>query len=122
MLHELNLSNNNFGSLSSNQMKELGQGIRDNLNLIRLDISKNKLSRKAKFLIEKLSSSGSLQELNLRDNVIDEENAKAIYEMIKNSRLCALNLEGNLIGNQTIEAISSALRYNKSFYYLNIAK
>lgn len=67
--------------------------------MILLDLSKNKLARKTKFLIEKLSSSSSLQELNLRDNLIDEDIAKSIYEMIKNSRLCALNLEGNLIGN-----------------------
>ena len=124
-LQELNLSNpcNNNNKITSEGAKMIGEAIKVNKILKKLDIYANSISDDgAAAISDGLKYNISLQELNMSYNGITSEGANMIGEAIKvNKILKKLDIYNNSISDDGAAAISDGLKYNISLQELNMS-
>ena len=123
-LQELNMSNlGNNNKITSEGAKMIGEAIKVNKILKKLDISHNSISDDgAAAISDGLKYNISLQKLNMSYNKITSEGAKMIGEAIKvNKILKKLDINDNSISDDGAAAISDGLKYNISLQKLNMS-
>jgi Ran GTPase-activating protein (RanGAP) involved in mRNA processing and transport len=111
-LVELNLGNNNIGDEGS---KYLSEGLKWNKSLKKLSLPKNAIgSQGLTYLCESIGSnnSGSLNDLNLQDNLIDAKGVISLVNVLKeNKNISRVDLGNNKnIGTTGIAALAEALK------------
>ena len=84
---------------------------------VNLDVSSKSLTD----IIYKLKSSTTLETINLSDNTIGDEDAKALADALKtNKTLHTLDLSGNEIGDTGAKALADALKINTTLHALDL--
>ena len=121
-LQELNLSQDFWTSekITSYEAKMIGEAIKVNKTLQKLDINNNSISDDgAAAISDGLKCNISLQELYMSNNMITSEGAKMIAEAIKvNKTLQKLDINNNSISDDGAVAISDGLKCNISLQEL----
>ena len=126
-LQDLNLSWDLFTSeqnkITSDEVKMIGETIKVNETLKKLNIYRNNISDDgATAISDGLKCNISLQELNMSSNKITSEGAKMIAEAIKvNTTLQKLNIADNSISDDGATAISDGLKCNILLQELNMS-
>ena len=123
-LQDLNLSQSLLSiEITSDEAKMIGEAIKVNKTLKKLDVYHNSISDDgAAAISDGLKCNISLQELNMSLNKITSEGAKMIGEAIKmNKILQKLDICSNSISDDGAAAISDGLKCNISLQELNMS-
>ena len=116
-LQQLNLSHNNFSSLSVvNLLKNVS-------NLMKINISYTRITNTTvNSLVDLLICNPSLKEINLSSNHISASNAVKIFNAMENiSNLEAINISNNMITDEAAESIATVLSHNNKLKSLNLS-
>jgi Ran GTPase-activating protein (RanGAP) involved in mRNA processing and transport len=93
---------------------ELGRGLRQNWNLVALNLSHNHICKKdIGALLKYFSSNSALRELNLQDTALDDACANVIANKVilsPRNRLRVLNIADNYISTRKLESIAHIVK------------
>jgi Ran GTPase-activating protein (RanGAP) involved in mRNA processing and transport len=113
-LHDLCLRDLKLGALSREAFLKFARGLCQNQSIIRLNMSKNKLSAYFKVFVDEGLRSYNLECLDLSSNSIENRAAPSLEKMIVQLRnLQELNLARNSINFHGIHALINGLKLNK---------
>ena len=127
-LQDLNLSwdpmTSEQNKITSDEAKMIGEAIKVNKTLQKLNIYRNNISDDgATAISDGLKCNISLQELNMSYNKTTSEGAKMVGEAIKvNKTLQKLDINGNSISDDGAAAISDGLKCNISLQELSMSQ
>ena len=113
----------NNNSISDDGAAAISDGLKCNISLLELNMSYNKITNEgAKMIGEAIKVNKTLQKLHIRCNSMSDDGALAISDGLKcNISLKELNMSVNNITNEGTKTISEAIKVNKTLQKLDIS-
>lgn len=121
-LMTLKLKNVGLSRLKPQEISHLWKGLEMCIPLESLDISKNNIGKYLKDFIACAKKMERIKTINISSNILENEHAFLISELIAEKDLTEIDLSGNLFSYMAFESISQALLDNTSLKTLKIGK
>ena len=111
-----------YNSISDDGAAGISDGLKCNISLQELNMSYNKITNKgAKMIGEAIKVNKTLQKLDISHNSISDDGAAAISDSLKcNISLQELNMSSNKITNEGAKLIAEAIKVNTTLHTLDL--
>lgn len=123
-LQKLNLSHNSSSSFKAEGVENITNALISHPNIRHIDFSEMSITGSGEFLGELISENKSLESLILKNNTLNTNDFKFIFEAIKtNTKIKELDISYNdMGGNASLEYIRDAIKENQSLVELKMDK